>query len=68
LMGADVLLTTRLSPEPGFVMADPTQLHQVLMNLLVNARDSMPDGGEVVIETRIVEIGETVAACGPGCP
>ncbi|MGC4054559.1 MAG: CHASE2 domain-containing protein [Paludibaculum sp.] len=61
LMGADVLLTTRLSPEPGFVMADPTQLHQVLMNLLVNARDSMPDGGEVVIETRIVEIGENFA-------
>lgn len=58
LIGADILLTTRLSPEPGFVMADPTQLHQVLLNLLVNARDSMPDGGEVVIETSSVEIGE----------
>ncbi|MBN9659056.1 MAG: CHASE2 domain-containing protein [Acidobacteria bacterium] len=58
LMGADVVLTTRLSTEPCFVMADPTQLHQILMNLLVNARDSMPDGGEVVIETKLVEVGE----------
>ncbi|MGJ5817141.1 CHASE2 domain-containing protein [Paludibaculum fermentans] len=56
LMGADILLTTRLSPQPVFVMADPTQLHQILMNLLVNARDSMPHGGEVVIETTTVEV------------
>jgi PAS domain S-box-containing protein len=61
LLGADILLTTRLSPEPAFVMADPTQLHQILMNLLVNARDSMPDGGDLVIETRLVEIGEDFA-------
>ncbi len=56
LMGEDIGLTTVLSPKPGYVMADPTQLHQVLMNLLVNARDSMPQGGEVVIETRNIDV------------
>src|SRR5262249_36163178 len=58
LIGEDVELITRLSPELGRVMADSGQLHQILMNLLVNARDAMPHGGKVIIETKNVEADE----------
>jgi two-component system, cell cycle sensor histidine kinase and response regulator CckA len=47
-------LNTPLDP----VKADPTQLEQVLMNLCINARDAMPDGGRLVIETEMVELDE----------
>ena len=47
-------LTTPLDP----VKADPTQLEQVLMNLCINARDAMPEGGRLVIETEMVELDE----------
>jgi signal transduction histidine kinase/CheY-like chemotaxis protein len=51
LVGADVNLITRLEPSLGMVMADPGHLHQVLMNLAANARDAMPQGGCLTIET-----------------
>src|SRR5579871_3097654 len=51
LLGEDVILSTRLSPSLGQVMGDIGQLQQILMNLLVNARDAMPRGGRVAIET-----------------
>jgi signal transduction histidine kinase/ActR/RegA family two-component response regulator len=51
LLGEDVQLISRLDPSLGLVMADPGQVHQVLMNLAVNARDAMPDGGTLLIET-----------------
>ena len=51
LIGEDVLLRTVLDPEAWTVRADPDQLTQVLMNLVVNARDAMPDGGVVTIAT-----------------
>ena len=51
LLGEDIHLVTRLDPALGLVMADPGHIHQVLMNLAVNARDAMPDGGTLVIET-----------------
>ncbi len=56
LLGEDIELTTILRASPDDVMADPGQIHQVLMNLVVNARDAMPDGGRLVIETRNVDL------------
>ena len=51
LVGADIRLTTRLRPGLGEVKMDPGQLEQVLVNLVLNARDAMPARGELTIET-----------------
>ncbi len=51
LIGEQIILVTKLSPRLGLVRADAGQLDQVIMNLAVNARDAMPDGGRLVIET-----------------
>ncbi|MCX6633055.1 MAG: ATP-binding protein, partial [Candidatus Solibacter sp.] len=59
LVGEDIELITRLGTGIGEVMADAGQMHQVLMNLVVNARDSMPNGGTVTIETKNVDADET---------
>jgi signal transduction histidine kinase len=62
LVGEDIEVVTRLSPSLGRVRADTGQMHQVLMNLAVNAKDAMPDGGKLIIETEDVDVGEDYVA------
>jgi PAS domain S-box-containing protein len=62
LLGEDIQLVTNLDPSLGAIMADAGQMHQVLMNLLANARDAMPGGGRLLIETGNVEIDRAFVA------
>ena len=59
LIGEDVHLDTVLDPEPVHVKADPSQMEQVVMNLVVNARDAMPQGGTLSMKTTRTEIAGT---------
>ncbi|HEX6852107.1 MAG TPA: PAS domain S-box protein [Candidatus Polarisedimenticolaceae bacterium] len=78
LLGEDVTLALRFTSRPALVKADPTQIEQVVVNLAVNARDAMPEGGTLSIETEIVDLDGgagssecvrlTVADTGTGMP
>ncbi len=65
-MGEDCAVTLRLDPTLGPVKADPGQLEQVLLNLALNARDAMPRGGALSIETSVAQLGEGSAGLDHG--
>lgn len=64
LVGEDIALITRIAPDAGWVYADPGQLEQVLMNLVVNARDAMQEGGTITIDVAPRPAGGST----PGAP
>jgi two-component system, cell cycle sensor histidine kinase and response regulator CckA len=59
LLGEDIAVQTSLCPDLGMVRADQGQIEQVIMNLAVNARDAMPEGGTLRVETANVEFDQT---------
>jgi PAS domain S-box-containing protein len=62
LIGEDIELTTVLAEENPIVKIDRSQLEQVIVNLAVNARDAMPSGGKLTIETQTVDVDEAYAS------
>jgi len=61
LLAETVEMKTIAGKDVGAVKADPSQIEQVIMNLVVNARDAMPNGGRILIETSNVELDDTYA-------
>jgi PAS domain S-box-containing protein len=61
LLGEDIDLSIRLSPDAGCISADPGQIQQIILNLAVNARDAMPDGGKLEIQTENVDCDQAYA-------
>lgn len=67
VIGADIEVTFNAASDLHPVAADPTQIEQVIMNLSINARDAMPGGGKLALESRNVELDEHFCRQYPGC-
>lgn len=65
VIGSNIEIKANLAPDAALVRADPTQIEQVLMNLCINARDAMPAGGSLFIETSNVHLDERFCALQP---
>ncbi len=65
IIGEDIELLTNLDPSAGKVRADPTQVEQVLLNLAVNARDAMPQGGKLMLQTANTDLDSEYARFNP---
>jgi PAS domain S-box-containing protein len=65
LIGMHIELTTKLGTELGQVKAEQSQIEQVIVNLVVNARDAMPEGGKLLIETSNLDVNENLASSFP---
>jgi CheY-like chemotaxis protein len=68
LVPENIGVSTRLAPDVGRVEADPAHLEQAIVNLALNARDAMPAGGQLVLETRDAVLDEALAEREPGAP
>ncbi len=64
LLGEEIEIAPVLEPDLDLIEADPGQMEQVILNLCINARDAMPEGGRVTVETRNVEVGSIEAVRG----
>ncbi len=65
LIGTDIHIATEIWPDLTPVLADTTQVEQIVVNLVINARDAMPGGGKIVIELRNVELDKVGVAAHP---
>ena len=65
IIGEDIIVELRLHPTPVLTHADPGMMDQILMNLTLNSRDAMPEGGNLVIETGTLSLGDDAAQYNP---
>ncbi|MDT7041029.1 response regulator [Candidatus Nitronereus thalassa] len=68
LIGEDMILTITSGPDLWAIWADPGQIEQVILNLTANARDAMPNGGQIIVETSNIEVMEEVDEAGLEIP
>ncbi|TAJ09325.1 MAG: response regulator [Nitrospirae bacterium] len=66
LLGEHIHLVTQQAPDPVVVQEDPTQIEQIIVNLAVNARDAMPRGGTLTLETAYVDLDQAFSRRHPG--